>query len=82
LKELEELATEDAAEDLDGEEEWILGMNPAGVAWVETASGNDAVEMRMQTQHWRGDAGLLRLLQARLCGLQILQRSEFGCLLS
>jgi hypothetical protein len=50
LKEIEKLAAEDAAEDLDGEEEGILGMNPAGVAWVETACGNDAVEVRMQSQ--------------------------------
>jgi hypothetical protein len=50
LKEVEKLAAEDAAEDLDGKEEGILGMNPAGVAWVETAGGNDAVEMRMQPQ--------------------------------
>jgi hypothetical protein len=50
LKEIEKLAAEDAAEDFDGEEEGILGMNPAGVAWVETAGGNDAVEMRMQSQ--------------------------------
>jgi hypothetical protein len=50
LKEIEKLAAEDAAEDLDGEEEGILGKNPAGVAWVETAGGNDAVEMRMQSQ--------------------------------
>jgi hypothetical protein len=50
LKEMEKLAAKDAAEDLDREEEGILGMNPAGVAWVETAGGNDAVEMRMQSQ--------------------------------
>ena len=25
-------------------------MNPARVAWIEAAGGNDAVEMRMQTQ--------------------------------
>ena len=49
MKEIEKLAAEDAAEDLDGEEEGILGMNPARVAWVETAGGNDSVEMRMQT---------------------------------
>ncbi len=50
LEEIEKLAAEDAAEDLDGEEEGILGKNPTGVAWVETAGGNDAVEMRMQLQ--------------------------------
>jgi hypothetical protein len=50
LKEIEKLAAKDAAEDLDGEEEGILGMNPAAIAWVETAGGNDAVEMRMQSQ--------------------------------
>ena len=50
MKEIEKLAAKDAAEDLDGEEEGILGMNPTGIAWVETAGGNDAVEMRMQSQ--------------------------------
>ena len=50
LQEVEKLASEDAAEDLDGEEEGIFGMNPAGIAWFETAGGNDAVEMRMQSQ--------------------------------
>ena len=25
-------------------------MNPARVAWIETAGGNDAMEMRMQAQ--------------------------------
>ena len=49
MKEIEELATEDAAEDLDGEEEGILGMNPARAAWVETAGGNDVVDMGMMT---------------------------------
>jgi hypothetical protein len=49
LQEIEKLAAEDAAEDLDGEEEGIFRMNPVRVAWVEAASGNDAVEMRMQT---------------------------------
>jgi hypothetical protein len=50
LKEIEKLAAKDAAEDLDGEEEGILGMNPVRIAWVETAGGNDAVKMRMQSQ--------------------------------
>jgi hypothetical protein len=50
LKEIEKLAAEDAAEDLDGEKERILRMNPARVAWIETSGGNDAVEMRMQSQ--------------------------------
>jgi hypothetical protein len=49
LKEIEKLAAKDATKDLDGEEEGILRMNPARVAWIETAGGNDAVEMRMQT---------------------------------
>jgi hypothetical protein len=49
LKESEKLAAKDATKDLDGEEEGILRMNPARVAWIETAGGNDAVEMRMQT---------------------------------
>jgi hypothetical protein len=50
LQEIEKLAAKDAAEDLDGEEEGIPGMKPAGIACVETAGGNDAVEMRMQSQ--------------------------------
>jgi hypothetical protein len=49
LKEIEKLAAEDAAEDLDGEEEGIFRMYPAGVAWIETSGGNDAVEMRVQS---------------------------------
>jgi hypothetical protein len=50
LKEIEELAAEHAAEDLHREKERILGMNPMGVAWIETAGRNDAVKMRMQSQ--------------------------------
>ena len=50
MKEIEKLAAENAAEDFDGKEEGILGMNPARVAWIETTGGNDAVEMRMQSQ--------------------------------
>jgi hypothetical protein len=50
LKEIEKLAAKDATKDLDGKEEGILRMNPARVAWIETAGGNDAVEMRMQSQ--------------------------------
>ena len=50
LQEIEKLAAEDAAEDLDGEEEGIFRMNPVRIAWIETAGGNDAVEMRMQSQ--------------------------------
>src|SRR5271156_3774531 len=50
LKEIEELAAKDAAEDLDGEKEGIFRMNPVRVAWIEAAGGNDAVEMRMQSQ--------------------------------
>ncbi len=49
LKQIEKLAAEDAAEDLDGEEEGIFRMYPARIAWIETAGGNDAVEMRMLT---------------------------------
>ena len=49
LKEIEKLAAKDAAEDFDREEEGILRMNPARVAWIETAGGNDAVEMRVHT---------------------------------
>lgn len=50
MKEVEKLAAEEAAEDLDGEEEGIFRMNPVRVAWIEAAGGNDAVEMRMQSQ--------------------------------
>ena len=50
LQEIEKLAAKDAAEDLDGEEEGIFRMNPVRVAWIEAAGGNDAVEMRMQSQ--------------------------------
>jgi len=50
LEQIEKLAAKDVAEDLDGEKERILGKNPTGVAWVETAGRNDAVEMRMQLQ--------------------------------
>src|ERR1700722_14608919 len=50
LKEVEKLAPEDAAEDLDGEEEGIFRMNPVRVAWIEAAGGNDAVGRRMLSQ--------------------------------
>jgi hypothetical protein len=50
LKEIEELAAEHAAEDLHREKERRLGMDPMGVARIETAGRNDAVEMRMQSQ--------------------------------
>lgn len=50
LQEIEKLAAKDAAEDLDGEEEGIFRMNPVRVAWIEAAGGNDAVEMRMQSE--------------------------------
>ena len=50
MKESEELAAKDATKDLDGEEEGIFRMNPARVAWIETAGGNEAVEMRMQPE--------------------------------
>ena len=48
MEESKVLAEEDAAENLDGEEESIPGMNPVRVAWIEAAGGNDAVEVRMQ----------------------------------
>ena len=51
LKEIEELAAEHAAEDLHREKERILGMNPMGVAWIETAGRNDAVEMGITLKH-------------------------------
>jgi hypothetical protein len=44
------LFAEDAAEDLQREKEGMPGMNPVGVAWIETAGRNDAVELRVQTQ--------------------------------
>lgn len=50
MKQIEKLAAEDAAENLAGEEEGIFRMYPARIAWIETAGGNDAVEMRMQSQ--------------------------------
>lgn len=50
MQESKVLASEDTAENLDGEEEGILGMNPARVTWIETACGNDAVEVRMQAE--------------------------------
>ena len=50
MEEGEVLAAEDAAENLDGEKEGILGMNPARVAWIETTGGDDAMEVRMQAQ--------------------------------
>jgi hypothetical protein len=39
LKEIEKLVAKDAAEELEGEEEAIFRMNPARIAWVETAGG-------------------------------------------
>ena len=48
MEESKVLAAKDAAENLDGEKEGILRMNPARVAWIETSCGNDAVEVRMQ----------------------------------
>ena len=50
MEKREILTAEDAAEDLGGEKEGILGMNPARVAWIEASCGNDAVEVRMQAQ--------------------------------
>jgi hypothetical protein len=50
LEQLEKLTTEDTTEGLHGEEEGILGMNPARIARIKTASGNDTVEMRMQSK--------------------------------
>ena len=50
LEECQVFAAEDAAENLDRKEEGIPGMNPARVTWIETACGNDAVEVRMQAQ--------------------------------
>ena len=39
LKEIDELAAKNAAEDLDGEEEGILGMNPARELGSELSAG-------------------------------------------
>ena len=50
LEQSEILAAEDTAENLDGQKEGIPGMNPARVVFVETAGGNDAVEVRVQAQ--------------------------------
>jgi hypothetical protein len=47
LKEIEEFAAEDSAEDLHRQKKGISGVNPAGPGWIETAGRNDAVEMRM-----------------------------------
>jgi hypothetical protein len=47
LKEIEELAAEHAAEDPHRQKKWMSGMNPVGAGWIEAASRNDAVEMRM-----------------------------------
>jgi len=47
LEEIEELATEHAAEDLHREKKGMSGVNPVGAGWVKTTGRNDAVEMRM-----------------------------------
>jgi hypothetical protein len=47
LEEIEELATEHAAEDLHREKKRMSGVNPVGAGWVKTTGRNDAVEMRM-----------------------------------
>ena len=46
----DELAAEDTAEHLDGEEEGAAGGDPAGVVWREAAGGEYAVGMRMMLQ--------------------------------
>ena len=46
----DELAAEDTAEHADGQEEGAPGGDPAGVIRSETASRNDAVDMRMKLQ--------------------------------
>jgi len=45
-----ELAAEDLAQDLDGQEEAMLGSDPSRVAGRESAGGDDAVDMRMKQQ--------------------------------
>ena len=35
---------------LTGRKKGVFRVNPARVAWIETAGGNDAVEMRVQSQ--------------------------------
>jgi len=49
-KSIDELAAEDAAENADGKEEGAPGGYPTGVIRCEGASGNDAVDMRMELQ--------------------------------
>ena len=50
MEQSEILAAEDAAENFNGQEERIHGMSPARLVFVETAGGNDAVEVGMQAQ--------------------------------
>lgn len=49
LQPCEELAAEDAAEHLDGEEEGAARRDPAQVILSEATCSNDAVNMRMMT---------------------------------
>jgi hypothetical protein len=47
LEEIEELASEHAAEDFHREKKGIPGVDPLGAGWIEPARRNDAMEMRM-----------------------------------
>ena len=44
-----ELASEDAAECVDGQEEAWRGVNPSGTVGSQAAGGNDVVDMGMMT---------------------------------
>jgi hypothetical protein len=46
----DELTPEDATEYVDGQEEGIAGMDPAGLIWGQTSGGDHAVDMRMMEQ--------------------------------
>jgi hypothetical protein len=50
LEQSQILPAKDTAENLDGQKEGIPWMNPARIDLVETAGGDDAVEVRMQAQ--------------------------------
>jgi hypothetical protein len=54
LQDREILAAEDATENLDGEKEGILGMNPARIAWIEPPAGT--TQWRRGCKHSGGGA--------------------------
>ena len=45
-----ELAAEDATEYVNGQEEWVAGMDPAGAVGRESTGRNDAVDMGMSQE--------------------------------